>query len=161
MRTSRRVTHRIDFPREIEIILKPLVERLLADDDDGHALQTALRPFFLGTRPCIEILRGAETITYIEGPRYEVAGETFPLGSRVFTEVGWVSLDPIQTSELQQRLRVEIDRTVFRFLAETRTLERASPYCPQPNRSTDDAQAIASMIAWASRTAPSETTDAQ
>lgn len=161
MRTSRRVTHRIDFPSDIEIILKPLVERLLADNDDGHALQAALRPFFLGTRPCIEILRGADTITYIEGPHQEIAGKTFPLGSRVFTEVGWVSLDPIQTSELQQRLRVEIDHAVFRFLAEARTLEQATPYCPQPNRATDDAQAIASMIAWANRTARSETVDAQ
>lgn len=161
MRPPRRVTHRIDFPRDIEIILKPLVERLLADDDDGRALQAALRPFFLGTRPCIEILRGTETITYVEGPRYEVAGEIFPLGSRVFAEVGWVSLDPFQTSELQTRLRVEIDRTVFRFLAESGSLDRASPYCPQPNRSTDDAKAIASMIAWANRKAPCETGDAQ
>lgn len=160
MRKPHRVTHRIEFPRDIEIILKSLVERLLADNDDGRALQTAVRPFFLGTRPCIEILRGEETVTYVEGPKYEIAGEVFSIGCRIFTDIGWVSLDPIQTADLLKRLRVEIDRTVFRFLAETGLLERASPYPTHADRETDDAQAITSMIAWAGRKELGEADDA-
>lgn len=160
MRSLRRITHRIEFPRDIEIFLKPMVERLLADDMDGMTLQTVIRPYFLGARPTLEIHRGDETISYVEGPNYIVGDEKFPLGARIHTDIGWVLLDPIHTVELQKRLRAEIDRTVFRFLAESGKLETAIPRYPDADRENDDRRAIAAMIAWVSGKAPSETADA-
>jgi hypothetical protein len=151
MRFSRHVSRRVRFPRDFEFILRPLVERLLADDTDADTLQIVLREHAVGERPSIAILRGTTSTTYIEGPQYTVDGHNFALGARICTELGWVHLDPILTAELRHRVREETDRVVMRLLAETGRLTTPDPCRTPLNRATDDERAIATMVAWAQR----------
>lgn len=149
-RNHRLVSHTVQVPKCLAVVLIPLVERLLADDDDGSALQSAVRPFFLGERPRIAILKGEEVWFHLEGPQYDCGGMTFPLGAQVFiANRGWFNLGPIQAAALHTQLREAIDSTAFRWIIEHDLLAHARPLRAERSRPIDDAIALRQMAAAA------------
>jgi hypothetical protein len=152
IRTIRRSFH---VPTAIAAVLIPLVERLLADDADGDSFQTALRPFFLGERPRIAIIRGDDVALNVEGPRYKCGEETYPLGSQMFLDkLGWLNLGPVETEELHACLRAAIDAAAFRWLSEHGKIDQVKPSRQPRNRGIDDEIALRQMAAAASRNLP-------
>ena len=156
MLNMRRATHRVRIPTDIESILRPLLDRLLADDDDGLCLQTAIRPYFVSERPLVRIERGETTCLYVEGPWYTVGNRSFPLGAQLQTEVGWLDLTPPQAAELISLIAKAIDAIAFRWLVQERQLGKAQPARRGRNRVIDDPLALRQMAAAASRV-PQET----
>ena len=154
MFNMRNATHRVRIPTDIECILRPLLDRLLADDADGMCLQTTIRPYFVSERPLVLIERGDTTCLYVEGPWHSVGDQSFPLGAQLQTEVGWLDLTPEQAANLIRLMRQAIDATAFRWLVQERQLSRAQPARHNRNRAIDDPLALRQMAAAAGDTSP-------
>lgn len=149
-RSHRLVPHTLQIPKDLAIVLVPLVERLLADNEDGSALRTALRPFFLGERPRIAVLKGEDVCFHLEGPQYDCGGQTFPLGAQVFIgERGWLNLGPVEAAALHKLLREAIDTTTTRWIIERDLLDHVRPLRAERNRRVDDPLALRQMAAAA------------
>lgn len=143
-------THRFRIPRDIECTLKPMLDRLLADNTDGASLIAAIRPHFGGERPRSEVIRGTTTRFYVEGPWYNVAELEFPLGGQLsFDHLGWLNLDPMQTSALRQRVREAVDDAIYRWAAAGNQLHHVSPCRRGRIRSLEDPLALRQMAAAA------------
>jgi hypothetical protein len=132
--------------------LVPMIERMAEGDSDAWALVNAIRFHFSDQRPIITMHAGEEGRAYIEGPRYNVGGEGFPLGAQVAVGgAGWVNLDPIEARDLDCAIRKAIDDTLYRWLAEHNLAGRGTP-CRQPrNRDLEDEFAFYQMAAAAGR----------
>ena len=154
MLNERHATHRVRIPTDIECILRPLLDRLLADDADGTCLQTTIRPYFVSERPLVLIERGQTTCLYVEGPWHTIGKRSFPLGAQLQTEVGWLDLTPQQAAELIRLIRGAIDAVAFRWLVQERQLSRAQPARHNRNRAIEDPLALRQMAAAASRSSP-------
>lgn len=143
-------THRFRIPRDVECTLKPMIDRLLADNTDGATLITAIRPLFGGERPRSEVIRGTTTRFYVEGPWYNIAELGLPLGGQLsFDHIGWTNLDPAQTKSLRQRVYEAVDDAIYRWAAAGNVLARATP-CRLPRiRPLEDPLALRQMAAAA------------
>lgn len=145
-RKHRFISHTIHVRKCIAPQLVSLADRLFADDEDGDAFQTALRPFFLTERPRIAILKGDEIWFHLEGPLYDCGGRTFPLGAQVFVDhLGWLQLGPVDAGDLHARLRKAIDAAVFNWLIEHDLLDQCEPLRSRCNRPIDDEVALRQM----------------
>lgn len=148
--SHRSVPHTVQVPKSLAVNLIPLIERLVADDDDGSALRTALRPFFLGERPRIAILKGEEVWFHLEGPQYECGGQVLPLGAQIFiADRGWLSLGPVDAVTLHAKLREAIDAAAYRWTIEQRLLDHVRPLRAERNRRVDDPLALRQVAAAA------------
>lgn len=155
---ARHSTHRVRIPNDLGCILRPLLDRLLADDDDGDTFQKTIGPFFTAERPLVLIERGDTTRLYVEGPWYPVCDRSFPLGAQLATEVGWFDLTSIEAAELIGKLREAIDATAFRWLIRKGKLSKVQQCRRDRNRAVDDPLALRQMAAAAGRL-PQETED--
>jgi len=156
MRVFNRISHRVEFPPNTELTLKPVVDRLLADTEDGDCFQMTIRPYFTCERPLVRIERGETTCLYVEGPRYTVGDKLFPLGAQLLTEIGWYDLTPMQAARLVSMIERAIDATAFRWLVDERQLSKAQDARRDRNRAVDDPIALRQMAA-AANDAPPET----
>jgi hypothetical protein len=152
MRVFNRVSHRVEFPRDTKITLKPIIDRLLADNDDGDCFQSTIRPYFASDRPLVRIERGETTCLYVEGPTYTVGGKSFPLGAQLLTEVGWLDLTPMQAAHLVGMIERAIDAVAFRWIVEERQLNKTHAARRNRNRAVDDPLALRQMVAAVSET---------
>ena len=151
----RYISHTVQIPRCLADVLVPLADRLFADTIDGAAFQYAIRPFFLGERPRTAILKGDDIWIYLEGPVYEIDGESFPMGAQmIVSPSGWLSLGPVEAAELHAELRKVIDATAFRWLIQKGLLGEAEPTRPERDRKIDDTIALRQMAAAAGLSAP-------
>lgn len=149
-RSHRSVPHTIQVPKSLALNLIPLIERLVADDDDGSALRTAVRPFFFGERPRVTILKGEEVWFHLEGPQYECGGQVLPLGAQIFVaDRGWLSLGPVDAAALHAKLRKAIDAAAYRWIIEWGLLDHVRPLRAERNRRVDDRLALRQMAAAA------------
>ena len=154
MFNPRHATHRVSIPNDIGPIIRPLLDRLLADDADGMCLQTAIRPYFVGERPLVLILRGATTCLYVEGPWYAVGDRRFPLGAQLQTEFGWFDLSPMQAAALIRLHEEALDVANLGWLTRENLLSEAQPTRYDRNRAVDDPIALRQMAAAAGSTPP-------
>jgi hypothetical protein len=162
MLTLSHATRRVRIPRDIEHTANPIIDRLLAPTFDGACLFSAIRPLFGGERPRSEAIRGTTTRFYVEGPWYNVADISFPLGGQLwFEDAGWVNLDPVQAACLLKRGRDSFDDAAYRWAAEANLIGRATS-CRRPRiRSLEDELALRQMAAAAGCAPPEgETHDA-
>jgi hypothetical protein len=151
----RTIRRSFQVPTAVAVVLVPLVERLLADDKDGASFQAAIRPFFNGERPRLEIIRGDDIVLNVEGPRYTCGEETYPLGSQLFLDkLGWLNLGPVETEVLRACLRAAIDAAAFRWLSENGKIDQVKPSRQPRNRGIDDEIALRQIAAAASRNLP-------
>jgi len=146
MQFQRTKPHKFHVPVDIECILVPLVKRLLADNADGDAFQTAIRPFFSGERPRMEIFDGNNTMFIVEGPTYVFEGRTWPLGGQLLTSGGWMNLDPLQTRLLQDHLKSAIDAAVFRWVINNSMFLKARVCRQARKRPFDDQVALRQIV---------------
>ncbi len=144
-------------PRDIAEPMRPLIARLLADNADGFTYRCAIRHWEWSERPVAERFIGHRNVLRIDGPQFDIDGHKFPMGGMINGPGGWAKLDPIETKELMVDLRGEIDVTISRWLFKHRSNQLPIGCRPEIDRSIEDAQAIAEMIAWTRREREIET----
>lgn len=143
-----KATFRID--RAVALHLVPIIEQLAPGDQEAWVQLNAIRPFFLGERPIVEIFKGDEIWVRIEGPIYTCGGIDFPLGGMVMADkVGWLNIGPVETIELLKRIRKAIDEAAFRWLSENAKIGQARSPRERRNRPIDDEVAFRQMAAAA------------
>lgn len=129
-----------------------MANRLFADDHDGDTFQQALRPFFNGERPRIEILRGDDITFHLEGPKFVCGDKTYPLGAEVFiANEGWISLGPVEADSLLEQLRASLDVAAYKWLNEHGLGAEVDCERFRRDRKFDDPLALRRMVAEAER----------
>lgn len=154
-RRHRFVPHTVQVQKCIAPELIKLADRLFADNADGAAFRTALRPFFITERPRIAILKGEEIWFHLEGPLFDCGDKTFPLGAQIFVNCkGWLQLGPVEAADLHAVLREAIDAATYRWLISHDLLDAIETFRARRNRPMDDEIALRQMVAAASPVLP-------
>ena len=155
------VTHTIHVPKCIATILIALADRLFADDADGDAFQSAIRPFFNAERPRVAMLKGDDIWFNLEGPIHVCGDKKYPLGAQVHVDsLGWLNLGPVEATELHAHLREALDVAAYRWLMERDLLSHFDSCRVPRDRDFDDHVALRQMAAAASRTQPKSQSNA-
>lgn len=128
----------------------PLICWLIEDSADGQARRAALAEWHHAERPVLEVLNGTASYYRIDGPRQLVEDEVFALGSLIQSPGVTAHLDPIETLQLELRMRGAIEAEILRWIAEHKLQERP-PVEASVNREIEDPKALARITAWALR----------
>lgn len=132
-------------------IARPLIERLVRNDDDGIAYRATIRHWTSFERPIIETFTGKEYVFRIEGPVECFGDYAFPLGSQLSGPAGWVQLGPVETNDLVRYLRHELDALLRDWFNAHRKNARATPTREVIDRDRADQESIEAMVACVHR----------
>ncbi len=132
-------------------IARPLIERLVRNDEDGIAYRATIRHWTSFERPIIETFTGEEYTFRIEGPIHCFGDYAFPLGSQLSGPAGWVHLGPVETNDLVRYLRHELDALLRDWFAAHRKHARVTPTREVIDRARVDQVAIEAMVACVHR----------
>ena len=142
-----RVKHTVELdPYDADYTI-PLLNRLARTGPDGDTYRAALREWQRAERPVIDMIRGKPSSLRIDGPTQEVEDRFFPLGSLLQSPGVTAHLDPIETRELESRIRTAIENVILAWIDEF-DLQSLPPVSPEVDRVTADPIAIQKMIAW-------------
>lgn len=90
----------------------PLIEKLIADGEDGETYRTALAAWHRSERPPLAIYDGETSFCRIDGPLQWAGRRVFPLGGLVLSSGVTAHLDPYQASDLHYEMRAAIERAI-------------------------------------------------
>jgi hypothetical protein len=123
------------------------IVKLIEDNEDGEARRASLRDWEWAERPVLDVLNGTASYYRIDGPRQLVEDEVFALGSLIQSPGVTAHLDPIETLQLELRMRGAIEAEILRWIAEHKLQERP-PVEATVNRETEAPKALARITAW-------------
>lgn len=145
-----RIKHSIRINARMAHYVIPLIERLCRDDCDGDAYRFSVRDWHHAERPVLDALRGTVSLFRIDGPRHGIGDDLFAVGSLIESPGVTAHLDPVETLQLETRVRQAIEREVLNWIAEHRLQDRP-PVDPGVDRRTEDPKAVQQMIDWTAR----------
>lgn len=128
-------------------IVRPLIKRLIQNNDDGIAYRATIRHWESFERPIIEVFAGDEYTLRIEGPIECFGDYAFPLGSQLSSSMGWVHLGPVETNDLARYLRHELDVLLRDWFTAHRKNALVTPTREVIDRARADQVAIEAMVA--------------
>ena len=128
----------------------PLILKLIEDNADGDTRRASLAEWHRAERPVLDVLRGTASLLRIDGPRQIVGNECFAMGSLIESPGVTAHLDPIETLQLERRVREAIEREIRRW-TEEHDLGGKPPVAPNVKRSLDDPKAIRRILDWTDR----------
>jgi hypothetical protein len=128
----------------------PLICWLIEDSADGQARRAALAEWHHAERPVLDVLNGTNSYYRIDGPRQFVESEVFALGSLIQSPGVTAHLDPVETLQLENRMREAIETEILLWIAEHKLQERP-PVEASVNRAVEDPKAFARIAAWVRR----------
>jgi len=148
LRGDRRITYRAFIDARIARYVTPLLDKIVADDEDGDTLRNSLIPWGRAQRPSIAIYRGDISTCRIEGPWQRADGDWLPLGGLIVTSGVTAHLDPFEAQALHKRMQQAIEDTTLAWVREhdLRSRRRAPE---EIDRTTADPAAKAMIAAWA------------
>ena len=120
---------------------------LIEDNEDGEARRASLMDWEWAERPVLDVLNGTVSCYRIDGPRQLVENEVFALGSLIQSPGVTAHLDPIETLQLELRMREAIEAEILRWIAEHKLHDRP-PVEASVNRAVEDPKALARIFAW-------------
>lgn len=125
----------------------PLVIKLFEDSPDGETCRMALAEWHHSERPVIDYFRGISSSFRIEGPWHEAGNTLFPMGALIRSPGVVLRLGPIETVELDERVRSAIEHEILRWIDEHDGL--AGPGASNRiNRRNEDPKAVAQIAEW-------------
>jgi hypothetical protein len=128
----------------------PFILKLIEDNEDGETRRASLIDWEWAERPVLDVLNGTSSYYRIDGPRQLVEGEVFALGSLIQSPGVTAHLDPIETLQLEMRIRAAIETEILRWITEHKLQERP-PVEATVNRAVEDPKALARIAAWVRR----------
>ncbi|MGB3845446.1 MAG: hypothetical protein WA940_06220 [Sphingopyxis sp.] len=96
----------------------PLIEKLIADGEDGDTYRSALAAWNRAERPPIALYDGETSFCRIDGPYQWAGNHVFPLGGLVLSSGVTAHLDPYQASDLHFQMRAAIERAIQAWVAD-------------------------------------------
>ncbi|RYY25392.1 MAG: hypothetical protein EOP62_14050 [Sphingomonadales bacterium] len=130
--------------------MRPIIEKLLADGDDGATYRAAVNFWRYNERPPLAIYDGDVSHCHIDGP-LQLAGDlALPLGGEIFSNGVTIDLDPFEANDLRDHMRAAIERAMLAWLADNGRRDSSPPKNPY-DRETADREAKAMIADWVAR----------
>lgn len=114
--TTTKVRLSFSADQNIARYAEPLIDRLLADDDDGRCYRLALREWSHAERPVIETHHGTTSWLRIDGPHYGEHG--FALGALLQSPGVTAHLNPAETHVIRERIAEMIEQAILDWIEE-------------------------------------------
>lgn len=125
----------------------PLLDKIVADDEDGDTFRNSLIPWRRAQRPPIAIYRGDISTCRIDGPWQVADDHWFPLGGLILTSGVTAHLNPFEADVLHKRMQKAIEDTVFAWACE-HDLYALRHVPDEIDRTVADPAAKALIAAW-------------
>ncbi|BBD98359.1 hypothetical protein SAMIE_1018600 [Sphingobium amiense] len=150
MRRDRKITYRAFIDARVAPYVTPLLDRIVADDEDGDTLRNSLIPWRRSQRPPIAIYRGDVSTCRIDGPWQVVDRHWLPLGGLILTSGVTAHLNPFEARALHERMQQAIEKTVLAWVRE-HDLYAPRNVPEEIDRKAADLAAKAMIAAWICR----------
>lgn len=148
LRGDRRITYRAYINARVAVYMTPLLNKIVADDEDGDTFRNSLIPWRWAQRPPIAIYRGDVSICRIDGPWQVADGHWLPLGGLIVTSGVTAHLNPFEAQALHKRMQQAIEDITLAWVREHDLY--ALRHIPEEiDRSVADPAAKAMIAAWA------------
>ena len=118
LRRDRKITYRTFIDARLAPHVTPLLDRIVADDEDGDTLRNSLIPWRRAQRPPIAIYRGDVSTCRIDGPWQVVDRHWLPLGGLIVTAGVTAHLNPFEAQALHKRMQQAIEESVLAWVRE-------------------------------------------
>ena len=148
LRRDSKITYRAFIDARIAPYVTPLLNRIIADDEDGDTLRNSLIPWRRAQRPPITIYRGDVSTCRIDGPWQVVDRHWLPLGGLIVTTGVTAHLNPFEAQALHARMQQAIEDTV-RAWVRKHDLYALRHVPEEIDRKVADPDAKAMIAAWA------------
>jgi hypothetical protein len=130
--------------------MRPIIEKLLADGEDGDTYRAALGVWRHTERPPLAIYDGDVSHCQIDGPLQWAGDNALPLGGIVYSHGVTAHLDPFEASDLRDHMRAAIERAILAWLADNGRRDASSATIAFDRR-TADHEAKAMIANWVAR----------
>jgi hypothetical protein len=127
-----------------------LILKLIEDNEDGDTRRASLAEWHRAERPVLHVLHGTTSLLRIDGPYQHIGGEVFAMGALIESPGVTAHLDPVETLNLEERVREAIEQEILRWIAE-HGLQDRPPVQPHVDRDFADPKAMRRMIDWVGR----------
>lgn len=115
---GREVTLHFTADYRIARFTLPLIERLLADDEDGETYRSSIAHWTLNERPSLHIHRGEVSSMRIDGPLQKAGVSYLPLGGLIESPGVTTHLDPVEAHRLDGRVQEAVERAIRDWIVE-------------------------------------------
>lgn len=147
LRRDRKVTYRVLLSARIAPYVTPLLDKVVAEDEDGDTLRSSLIPWRRAERPPIAVYRGDVSTCRIDGP-WQVAGHHwFPLGGLIVCPGVTVHLNPFEAQALHKHMQTVIEDTILAWVR-AHDLYALRHVSEEIDRKPADRAAKAMIAAW-------------
>lgn len=146
--TGRKVNLRFSAEYRTACYAVPLINKLLAEGEDGDTYRTALVPWHQAERPPIASYQGDTSRCRIDGPWQEAGLDWVPLGGLILSPGVTAHLDPFEAQALHEKMQQAIE-AVIRTWVEDHDLIVLPPVPEHFDRRGADRKAKALIAAWA------------
>lgn len=148
LRQDSKVTYRAFINARIAPYVTPLLDKIVANDEDGDTIRNALIPWRRAERPPLAIYRGDVSTCRIDGP-WQVAGHHWlPLGGLIVCPGVTAHLNPFEAQALHKRMQQAIEDTILAWVGE-HDLYALRRVPEEIDRRKTDPAAKAMIAAWA------------
>lgn len=137
----------------------PLIQRLLADDEDGETYRCSIAQWTINERPPLHVHRGVISTLRIDGPLQNAGYSYLPLGGLIEAPQVTAHLNPVAADRLDRLVQEAIDRTLQDWIREHGLYDQPHQ-CREINRREADLQAHAVIARWVTDHATKAATDA-
>lgn len=133
--------------------VRPLIEKLIADDRDGETYRCAIAHWHHAKRPPLKRYLGDVSLCQIDGPLQDAPADYphsmfLPIGGLIETPGATVHLSPFEADEIQRRIQQAIEREIVDW-TKRHGLYDIQPVDPDYDRWEADHAAKAMIAAWA------------
>lgn len=130
--------------------VRPLIEKLVSEGDDGEAYRNSLAAWQHSERPPLALYNGDTSVCRIDGPWQWEGGEAFPLGGLVLSPGVTAHLNPFEALALSEHMKFAVERAILAWLAEQDFAD--GEHAPAAfDRAVADRNARAMIADWAAR----------
>ncbi|RJF93315.1 hypothetical protein [Sphingomonas cavernae] len=130
--------------------MRPIIEKLLDDGEDGDTYRAAVNFWRHAERPPLAIYDGDVSHCHIDGPLQFAGDYALPLGGSIFSHGVTIDLSPFEASELRDHMRAAIERAILAWLADNGRRD-IIPASNQFDRQAADREAQAMIADWVAR----------
>jgi hypothetical protein len=148
--TGRKINLRFVAEYRTACFALPIINGILAEDEDGETYRAALTDCRRAERPPLALYHGTSSFCRIDGPRQWVKDRSFPLGGLILSPGVTAHLDPFEARELQEHMEWSVEKAIRQWVAD-HDLQDLPPVPVEIDRRKADRQAKAKIADWAAR----------
>lgn len=146
--TDRKVNLRFVAEYRTACFALPIINAILAENEDGVTYRAALTDWRRAERPPLALYHGDTSFCRIDGPRQWVRDRSLPLGGLILSPGVTAHLDPFEARELQEHMECAIEQAIRQWVAD-HDLRDLAPVPAEFDRRRADREAKAMIADWA------------